>query len=211
MIYERCLSLVILLLSLHTVTAQSKRFEFDNPNSIVLDNERIQQLTSEYWRIYQDDVENRGTTRSTKKNISFCYYPNGTFFYNGASGKWRILENRYIEHTLDAEDLNRLNFGGIFSVLRLTESNLVLTKLLTSSHDMKRTILLKSSTTLTKTEQPNSIGPFYFNGAINQQILDSLHMMNTDELFDAGFNILPNNTVHLLTPDSLYVIRINSN
>ncbi len=203
---------VSLCLQLISVSAQTKNFELNNANSILLDVESLEILTSGYWRVYSDELESRGTTISTHKNISMCYYPNGTFFYNGAMGTWKVLEERYIEHKLndkDAED--RLNFGGIFSLAELDYSKLVLTKLLTSSHDMKRTLYLKSSTILTKTEQPNSGGPYFSEGTVDQVTIDSLSKMNSEELFNAGFTILGSNMIHIIAPDSMYVITLKSN
>jgi len=86
-----------------------------------------------------------------------------------------------------------------------------MTKLLTSSNDMKRTLYLKSSTILTQSEQPNSGGPYIYNGTLDQMIIDSLSNMDSDELFNAGFTVLQNNMIHIFTPDSLYVIKLNSN
>ena len=49
----------------------------------LLDKSNLELLTSGYWRVFQDDLENKGEVISTKKNISMCYYTDGTFFYNG--------------------------------------------------------------------------------------------------------------------------------
>lgn len=207
----RYIFLFIAYLVVCSASAQTKSFELDNPNSILLNQEILDLLTSGYWRVFQDDVENRGKTISTMKNISMCYYPDGRFFYNGSTGTWEILENRYIEHKLDKEAKGGLNFGGIFSVTELNNSTLTLTKLLTSSHDMKRTLYLKSSTILTKTEQPNSGGPYSYEDTLDKSTIDSLSRMDSDELFNAGFTILGSNMIHIITPDSLYVIRLKSN
>ncbi len=194
-----------------TANAQTKSFELSNPHAMLLDSGALGILTSGYWRVYQDEVESRGQKMSTPKNTSMCYYPDGTFFYNGSAGTWKILDDRYITHQFDEKGAQeRLNFGGVFSVTGLNDSTLTLTKLLTSSHDTKRTLHLKPSNTLTETEQPNSGGPYFYNGQLSQSTVDSLSRMDADELFDAGFTVLPNNTVHIIAPDSLYVIRLKA-
>lgn len=195
-----------------SANAQTKNFELDNPNSLPIDTESMEALTSGYWRVYKDETESRGTVTSTSKNISMCYYPDGTFFYNGSTGTWKVLEDRYIEHKLDNKQAeSRLNFGGIFSLTELDNSTLVLTKLMTSSHDMKRTLYLKSSSILTKREQPNSIGPYLFDGTLDKLTIDSLSNMDSDALFNAGFNILRNDMIHIMAPDSIYVIKVKGN
>lgn len=204
------LSIVFSLL-LVTGHAQTSSFELNNPNSIQLDNSSLDVLTSGYWRVFKDDMESGDKTASSPKNISMCYYADGTFFYNGSTGTWEVVEGRYIRHKLKKEDQERLNYGGIFSVTELTDSTLTLSKLLASSHDMKRTLYLKPSTILTKTEQPNSGGPYFYDGTLSESAMDSLSNMEPDELFNAGFTILGNNTVHIMTPDTLYVIRLKSN
>lgn len=139
-----------------------------------------------------------------------CYYPDGTFFYNGSTGTWEILKDKYIVHELDKEAKDDLNFGGIFSVIELSNSSLTLTKLLTSSHDMRRTLFLKSSSVLTRNGQPNSGGPYRYEGYPDDATLDSISNMDSDALFDAGFTILQNNMIHIMTPDTLYVIRLDA-
>ena len=193
------------------VHAQTGNFELDNPHSLLLDNSSLDILTSGYWRVFKDEMESGGKTASSPKNISMCYFADGTLFYNGSTGTWEIVEGRYIQHKLKKEDQERLNFGGIFSVTEISDSTLALTKVLTTSHDMKRTLYLKSSTILTKTEQPNSGGPYFYDGTLDALAMDSLSNMEPDELFDAGFTILGNNMVHIMTPDTLYVIRLKSN
>ena len=166
-------------------------------------------LTSGYWRVYQDNVENRGTMISTQKNISMCYYPDGTFFYNGSTGAWKILEDQYIEHKLDSKEAeNRLNFGGVFSITKLDNSTLILTKLLTSSHDMKRTLHMKSSTILTTREQPSSGRPYFYDGTIDELTRDSISKMDSYQLFNAGLTIVGKDLIHIMTPDSLYIIEL---
>ena len=202
-------SLVFSLL-LVTVHAQTSSFELNNPHSIPLDNSSLDVLTSGFWRVFKDEMESGGKTASCPKNISICYYSDGTFFYNGSTGSWEVVEGRYIQHKLKKEDQERLNFGGIFSVTEISDSTLALTKLLTSSHDMKRTLYLKPATILTKTEQPNSGGPYFYDGTFDALAMDSLSKMENDELFNAGFTILGSNMVHIMTPDTLYVIRLKS-
>ena len=192
--------------------AQKKSFELSNPNSIPLDNESLKTLTSGYWRVYKDELKSREKVASTPKNVSICYYPNGTFIYNGSTGTWKVLEDRYIEHRLDDKEAEgRLNFGGIFSITELEDSALTLTKLMTTSHDMKRTLYLKSSTILTMREQPSSQGPYFYDGALDEFTIDSLSQMSYDELFNAGFSILNNNRIHIMAQDSLYIIKLKNN
>ena len=93
-VFKYVFSLIICfgIISTH---AQKKSFELSNPNSIPLDNESLKTLTSGYWRVYKDELESREKVASTPKNVSICYYPNGTFIYNGSTGTWKVLEDRY--------------------------------------------------------------------------------------------------------------------
>ena len=198
----------LLLLS---ATAQPTNFQLNNPHSIMLDSSGLEILTAGYWRIFKDDLEMRGTTRSTSKNISMCYYPDGKLFYNGSTGTWKVLEDKYIKHKLDSKEAeDRLNFGGIFSVTALDSSTLTLTKLLTSSQDMKRTFHLKTSTILTVREQPNQASSYRYAGTLSEFTMDSISRMNPDELFNAGFTLLDSNMIHIATQDTLYVIKQNA-
>ena len=162
---------------------------------------------SGYWRVFREDWDNKGTVRSFAKNISMCYYADGTFFYNGSTGTWEVLDDGSIDHKLDANAEDDLNFGGIFSVTELSDSTLTLTKVLTTSHDLKRTLHLQPSTVLTKTTQHDSGAPYFFEGTLSTALVDSLCGMDTDQLFNAGITLLPNNMIHIMTPDTLHVIR----
>lgn len=202
---------IIFCLALSPVEAQVKSFELTNAEAIPLDSENLKILTSSYWRVFTDEVDIREKNVSTKKNISVCYYPDGKFFYNGSMGTWKVLEDKYIEHQLESPEVaNRLNFGGIFSITDMNSTNLTLTKVLTSTHDMKRTLRLKSSTVLTTTEQPNAIGPYFYNEKLSESAIDSLRNMNAEELFNNGFNVMRTGSIHVLTPDSLYVIKLQT-
>ncbi|MGB3848629.1 MAG: hypothetical protein WA958_01580 [Tunicatimonas sp.] len=207
------LAIFVIFFMLHEPTnAQSKYFELNNRDAIVLDDTTLHKLTSGYWRVFKEDLVNKGNVRSSPKNISICYYPNRTFLFNGTRGTWKIIENKYIEHEMDEASEAKLNFGGIFSITELKDSTLKLTKLLTSSHDMERTLHLKPSTVLTTTEQQNNGYPYLYNGILNESIIDSLSQMNKDELFNVGITVKSQedyNMIHMIAFDTLFIIKTN--
>ncbi|MEQ9098320.1 MAG: hypothetical protein RIF36_23265 [Imperialibacter sp.] len=197
-------------LLLNIAIAQPKSFELSNPNAIVLNDQALATLTGGYWRVFEDATENKGHTLSSPMNVSLCYYPNGKFFYNGSFGCWKVIDDKYIEHTFDDKaDQDKLNFGGIFSLTELSSTSLRLTKLLTTTHDMKRTMQAKSSTVLTKSRQLSNGLPYMYDGKLDQETVDSLSMMSAEELFNAGFT-LSGNSIHIFSTDSIYVIRLKA-
>ncbi len=191
------------------IHGQTKYFEFSNPGSIALNDEKLDMLTSGYWRVFREETEIRGTSKVTPLNISMCYYPDGTFFYNGSTGTWKVREGRYIDHQLDKEVIDQLNFGGIFAVSELSDSTLTITKLLTTSHDMKRTQYLKASTVLTRNRQSKSGNPYSYPGTLSEATIDSLCNMDSVQLFNAGFTILPNNMIYIMATDTMHILRLN--
>jgi hypothetical protein len=208
------LSLLTTALFITSVAAQAppKSFELNNPDAIQLTGDKLKLLTKGYWRVFQDDTEIKGQMISRNVNTSICYYPDGKFFYNGATGTWQVLEGKYIEHTMDDKAKEgRLNFGGIFCATELSESGVTLTKILTTSHDMLRMVHLKPSTVLTPNEQANSGIPYFYDGKVSEAVIDSIKRMNPEELFNVGLTKIGNSMVHIMTPDSLYIIRFAGN
>lgn len=203
----KALTTCIVICSIYiTANAQSKYFEFNTDPSVEINQETLDQLSHGYWRVYQDDLESRGQTISTQKNVSVCYYSDGQFFYNGNYGTWKVLEGRFIEHQLRG---NNVNFGGIFSITKLDSNTMILTKVLTSSQDMKRTLYLKPSTILTLNTQPK--GPVYKSDEkLTKTVLDSIRMMSPDELFNAGLTIHNDSMVNIMTADTLYHINLKA-
>ncbi|MEQ8533400.1 MAG: hypothetical protein RIB86_16210 [Imperialibacter sp.] len=205
-----CFFSVACYLLLTSAIAQPKSFELSNPDAIMLNDQALATLTGGYWRVFEDATENKGHTLPSPMNVSLSYYPDGKFFYNGSFGSWKVIDDKYIEHTFDDKaDQDKLNFGGIFSLTELSSTSLRLTKLLTTTHDMKRTMQAKSSTVLTKSRQLSNGLPYMYDGKLDQETVDSLSMMSAEELFNAGFT-LSGNSIHIFSTDSIYVIRLKA-
>ncbi|WP_053404467.1 hypothetical protein [Persicobacter sp. CCB-QB2] len=171
-------------------------------------HETIHPLTASFWRLYENEMIYGEKHHISSKNQSLCYYPDGRLFFNGVYGSW-VLDDEVVKHQLNREDEVAMNFGGDFIIENLTDSSLVITKLMDSKGEMKRRMYFKASKTLTPNPQPHSGAPYHFLGELNQQLLDSLHAMSKAALFDAGFTILRNDMIHILKEDTLHIIGLN--
>ena len=191
-----------LLASLIT-NGQPKYFEFSNPTAINLTQDTIETILTHKWYVVSVLMENRGNMNETKGRHSFEMRGDQTFKYSYADGTWEIREGKYIDFCLGKkEDEGRLNFGGLYAVTSLTDSTLTLTKLLTSSHDMKRIVHLKDSQSYRGTEYPSIP---YYTGKVDQKLLDSISRFDAVELFETGFNFT-RDSIFIQTKDSLYRI-----
>lgn len=193
--------------------AQQSYFGPKHEASIPLDEKVLQKLTSGYWRVFIDEMSVKGHVKSSPRNVSVCYYPDGTLLYNGNKGTWSIIDDTFIDHTLDEAAKSRLNFGGSFSITALTDTSLALTKVLTTSHDMQRTLHLKPSTMLTEREQPSSGFPYFFSGILKEAMIDSLHHMDNNTLFNMGISVREQGDyrlINIIASDTLYMIRSGS-
>lgn len=183
---------------------QPKYFEFSNPTAIKLTKDTIEIILTHKWYVVSVVMENRGNMNVTKGRHSFEMRGDQTFKYSYAEGTWEIREGKYIDYCLGKkEDEGRLNFGGLYAVTSLTDSTLTLTKLLTSSHDMKRMINLKDSKSYRGTEYASIP---YYTGKVDQEFLDSISRFGAVELFETGFNFT-RDSIFIQTKDSLFRIK----
>ena len=132
---------IIFLLPL-VLNAQVKSFELTNPEAIQLTDSCLKLLTSQAWQNIQIETDVRGSLTKFDGTGVLNYSDDGTFTYR-RSGVWEIIEGKYIRHEFEDEIEKEINFGGIYAVSELTDSVLTITKLLTSSHDMKRTMYFR--------------------------------------------------------------------
>jgi hypothetical protein len=187
------------------IPAQVKSFEYNNPEAIQLNDEKIDLLTSQLWRVYKTIFEYRGHIIETSANESFSYNSDFSFSYYDSQGVWTLIDQKYIRHQLNMKgDEGRLNFGGIYSVTTLTDSTLILTKLLTSSHDMKRTMYLKPESHFPPREE-YGLNPFYYWKDIQKNTLDSIGNLSDKKLFSSNLDYI-GDTLFIPTIDSLYII-----
>ncbi|HEX5169890.1 MAG TPA: hypothetical protein VFW11_12015 [Cyclobacteriaceae bacterium] len=181
---------------------QVRSFEFSNPFAIELTTENLEMIMAREWRVVQVDTENRGNITETKGRSSLKINGDKTFNYSGKKGNWEILEGKYINYRLDSKDDETvLNFGGIYAVTNVTDTTLTLTKLLTSTHDMKRIIYLEDSKSY-YAHLPN-YQTLIYTGKLDQNSLDSISHLHTIELFETGFPV-HGDTIFIHTQDSLY-------
>lgn len=190
--------------------AQVKNFELTNPNTIQLTDTCLKLLTSQPWRSIQIDTEVRGTLTETKGKGVLKYSDDGTFNFR-YSGVWSVIEGRYIKHEFEEEIEKEINFGGIYAVTELTDSILTLRKILTSSHDMHRTMYFNSTSKNPVTKYSSSIKPRfsapinYYKGKTDPSSLDSISSLTMETLFTYDYLVM-RDTIYIHTQDSLYQI-----
>jgi hypothetical protein len=136
----------VLLLFTTDSFSQVKYFELTNPDALQLTDSRIQLLTSSPWKSYLVDTYIRGTHIKNDIKVILKYSKEGLFEYKGGDGVWMILEDHFVKHIMidEGNRYNNYKFGGIYAVTELSDSTLTLTKILTSSYDMQRTIYFKN-------------------------------------------------------------------
>jgi hypothetical protein len=131
-----------LLASLFSV-AQTKNFELANPDALELSQQQLEYLTTSSWKVESVNTQIRDEVVNNKGWAFLEFGAENKFKYGGKSGYWELVEGKYIRYQLNnPEDEARFNFGGIYSVTNLTDSTLILSKVLTSTNDMKRTMHL---------------------------------------------------------------------
>lgn len=132
-----------------------------NPFAQELTDSALQLLTSQTWHVIQIDADVRGTLTETEGRRVLNYNEDGSFTYRH-SGTWKIVEGKYIDHRIENENGKEVNFGGIYAVVELSSSALTLTKILTSSHDMVRTMYLEPlSDDLTSARASSRLKPIF--------------------------------------------------
>jgi len=214
MVVKKHIALFIVLFGSLFMNAQVKSFELSNPSAIQMDNVNLEQVTSKRWIAYKLNTTIRGDLTETKKKFSLVYNEDNTFTYGRSEGIWELIDDKYIKHTLnDEEDESRFNFGGIYGVTTLTDTTLTLTKLLTSSHNMKRIIHFISSEISLNRYRATPLGafiygqPYVYRGELDDKTLDSISSFRIEQLFEIGYNF-ENDTISIQTEDSLYRIKI---
>jgi hypothetical protein len=125
--------------------SQVEYFEYNQPNALTLGENELNLLLSKKWLVDDSRMILRGDTLNTKLYSTLQYNQNGTFTYFNSPysllGKWEIIKDKYIKHsTEDLDNQGKANFGGIYSVLEISDSTLFLSKMLTSLDDMGITL-----------------------------------------------------------------------
>lgn len=192
--------------------AQLKSFELTNPYAIELTDSCVSLLTAHPWRTLQIETDVRGNITETEGRRPIKYNEDGTFDYR-FTGTWEIIEGKYIKHSFEDEKDKEVNFGGIYAVTELSERILTLTKVLTSSRDMSRTMYFE-----TKKDDPPPIKGSYglkpifsapsnlYQGKIDVPLLDSISRMSMEEIRMNNF-LYKEDTIYIVAPDSLYRIK----
>ena len=198
-------SLIFILISVAGHT--QAKFELANRKAIRLTENRIKFITDKEWRIERFETYVREDTviSTVGRGGNLKYNADGTFHYGIVKGKWLVIEGKYIKHFLEREDVIKMNFGGTFAVISLTDTDFVLTKLLTSSHDMKRVIHL------TLRPRPKQIfsstfkNKLYYSRLTTHQV-DSISRLSSEILFEYNYTFTKD-SVFYPTFDSLYRIK----
>ncbi len=205
------LLIVFLFLSLFAA-AQTQSFELLNSDAIELTGEKLTFLTTHSWKVDRVDTQIRNETVHTK-GWAFLEFEKGNLFeYGGKRGSWELIEKKYLRYQLDSpEEEANYNFGGTYAVVSLTDTTLALTKILTSTRDMKRTIFLYNSDYF-KAKMMASMEKYY-KGNLNKKTLDSISYLSEELLLKVGFHhgfYLVGDTVFINTEEAVYKIKRNS-
>ena len=207
-----CLLIAIALLSctVDPASAQRKYFEYNNPEAKRITDKMIAKLVAHDWKVREIKVKVRQDT-FTYHGGSLKYNIDGTYqgrYQDG--GTWKVEYNRYINHVSKATDPGVRVFSGIYSILELTDTVLVMQELQTSSRDMSRTIYFsknpfpaKWQSISTTREYPHRIGP------LTPSILDNISRLTDETLFINNFNYSPDSVI-IETQDSVYRIKRNN-
>jgi hypothetical protein len=97
-----------------------------------------------------------------------------------------------------------MNFGGTYAVTFLTDSSLVLTKILTSSRDMKRVIHLTLKPY--KFDLSQFKWHHFYDDKPTLSQIDSISRLSSESLFEYNFKFTKD-SVFFPTSDSLYRIK----
>lgn len=185
------------------LAAQDKLFELNNPEGITLRETELALLTAHDWRLFAETLINRKNATSGKTYATIRYNADKTFKYRSSSGTWFVQKGKYVVHKFPTEkDVSKTNFGGTFVVTQLNDTLLVLSKLLTSTHDMKR--ILEFRKTLPPSNPP-TFGMLRF--PLTPKDLDSISHLSKAALFilNASWR---GDTLVINTPDSVYRYKI---
>jgi hypothetical protein len=201
--------LTLLILLMPSLVNSQAPFELENRKALKLTDNRLKMLLNKEWRVEKVEDDVRGDVReATFSHIGgIKYNPDGTYNHGAwkSGGTWEIVEGKYIRHQIERKQEIRNNFGGTYAVTLLKDSTLILTKLLTSSRDMKRVIYF----TLKPREAIKS--PFYrpnlYNKMLTLNQIDSISRLTKEQLFESNFKFIKD-TVFIPTKDSLYKIKI---
>ncbi|QSE97255.1 hypothetical protein [Fulvivirga lutea] len=199
--------LLALYFSINISSAQPVSFELNNSDALLLDSVKLSKLTTTLWKVKKIEFVNREMIDSYEPFGILQYENNGNLQYNYGYGSWELIEKKYLKHQLDDKNVeSRLNFGGIYAVIEIIDSTLTLSKVLTSTSDMKRTISLTKYSANRKFGSQNR--PYL--GRIENKTMDSIRSLSKEELFISGFRV-NKDFIIVETPDSVYWINRKSN
>jgi hypothetical protein len=120
-----------------------------DPKAIELTDEIVKLLCAKGWDFIKL-IENIRGTETEYKNQNSASKP--TFDCNGefwddfrGRGKWKKINNQYLQVTITIESNNYLKskLKGAWAIYEISDSTLVLTKVLTSSGDWKKQYYFK--------------------------------------------------------------------
>jgi hypothetical protein len=129
---------ILLQVIFHVALAQKKYYEFNNPDALKLNKKRIETLVANDWQGIDMQVQVRGDNYPYRNRRTVTYHSDGTYTSNGLTGKWKIKYNRYLIHEPTAKNTGEKQaLAGIYGITSLSDSILILSKLHSSTGDMK--------------------------------------------------------------------------
>lgn len=119
-----------------------KYYEYDNPDAKRISSTDFNLLLSKTWvadSLVLISKDNRTSSIISRAGSRLTYESNGKYHYGSHAGEWQILKKRYIQHDLTTlNSPHQMTLGGIYIITELSDSTLILSKSVTSSHDTKR-------------------------------------------------------------------------
>jgi hypothetical protein len=207
-------------LSYKVTEGQRKYFEFNNAEAIRLTAKRIESLCSREWYVSRIEYKERERNYDHHTYQSIRYNKDGTYTFGREKGSWELIYGKYLRHEADEVHRNYVGLAGIYSVLAMSDTAVIITKVLTSSGDMKRTLHLSTKQIKPLRWQSDStyykptsgtLHPsygYYSRPSFSPEELDSLSYQNMELLQSDGYNISEEGILRIEARDSTYFVRL---
>jgi hypothetical protein len=212
-LHSSLIAIAILSCAMNPASAQRKYFEYNNPEAKRITEKMIDKLVAHEWHVTEIKVKVRLDT-FTYDGGSVKYNIDGSFQdRNQTDGIWKVEYKRYINHDSKSRHPGVRVFSGIYSILELTDTVLVLQELQTSSREMSRTIWFSKNPShrrgqAFRTGQVMPIVPLFSGRTtkLTEFQVDSVSGLSDEALFTDGFGFTRDSVI-IQTPDSVYRIK----
>lgn len=188
--------------------SQRKYFEYNNPNAIQLNSDKLKLLIGRKWYANEFVQIMRNDTTKLSELDHLKYNKDGTFTSAYGNGTWEIKYRKYIIKNQKGRSFSsRKTWEGIFCVTNLSDSSLTLEKTLTSSHDMRRifsfSLKKKGRRSLPSAEFKNR---FIDKSKLTYNDIDSLSHLTDEEAFNSDW-WFDMKYISVQTRDTAYLIE----